>query len=236
MRQALTRAAAIVVILACGVAAQIQASTWADSTTLWRHAIQATGGSWLAFQNLGDALRDTRQLDDARNAYAQALALLPPGDTANRALIHNDLGLVLAQQGALPQALAEFSEAARNDASLLEPHVNRGNVLAGLGRFPEAEQDFRAALSLAPHTEEALVGLGSTLLSQGKVDAAILQYEEATRLNPGLAAAWANLGIALMQKGRLAEAQAAAQRALNIDPSSHSAKLVLETIKREDRR
>src|SRR5262245_34866371 len=51
---------------------------------------------------------------------------------------HNNLGLVLAQEGKLAEAVASFREAARLKPDFADSHSNLGNALQELGSLEEA--------------------------------------------------------------------------------------------------
>ena len=92
-------AAAAALVIVWAVAARAQAAHWSDSVALWQHATRVTPDSYIAFENLGQALRERGELDAAATNYQQALALAPAGSPAYQAVIHNSLGLVLTRQG-----------------------------------------------------------------------------------------------------------------------------------------
>ncbi|CAN5872148.1 hypothetical protein BH18ACI5_BH18ACI5_23850 [soil metagenome] len=72
-------AAAVTIILLNAVVAHAQVQTWATSVTLWRHGIDATPDSYIAYENLAQAVRERGQLDQALQLYARALGLAPAG-------------------------------------------------------------------------------------------------------------------------------------------------------------
>ena len=76
-RTALTAAAGIV-ILALAAATRAQVGYWADSATLFRHALAATGDdNYLAHIGLGKALMGERDWDGAAEQFQAVLARYP---------------------------------------------------------------------------------------------------------------------------------------------------------------
>jgi tetratricopeptide (TPR) repeat protein len=218
-------AAAAVVVVLCAATARAQVEHWSDSIALWQHATRVTPDSYIAFENLGQALRDRGRLDEASASYLEALALAPPRSPGYTAVIHNSLGMVLTRQRKTGEALAHFAEAVRVNPGFAEAQTNVGNALAAEGRLPEAIEHYRAAVGINPDVTEAHVGLGSGLLSLGKAAEAIPHYTEALRLNPDLAEAHNGLGAALAMEGHDDEAMAQYSEALRLKPELPTAHL-----------
>jgi tetratricopeptide (TPR) repeat protein len=217
--------AAILLIAVCTVTARAQVEHWSDSVALWEHGTRVTPDSYIAFENLGQALRERGQLEEATVNYRRALALSPAGSPAYQAVIHNSLGLVLTRQGRPADAMPEFDAAVRLNPNFAEPHSNLANALASRGAYPQAIEHYRAALRIKPTMTEALVGLGSALLSQGDTKEAAESYMAALRLDPMLAQAHNGLGAALARQGRDEEAMAQYAEALRLNPELPTAHL-----------
>src|SRR5688572_32247255 len=96
-RMLLVAAGAVVIV--CAVAARAQAAHWENSLTLWEHAARVTPGSYIAHENLGQALRERGRLDEALASYQRARSLAPAHSPGYLAVIDNSIGLVLARQG-----------------------------------------------------------------------------------------------------------------------------------------
>jgi Tfp pilus assembly protein PilF len=133
--------------------------------------------------------------------------------------VHNDLGIVLAQQGKLDLAAARFARAIALKPGLLEAHFNLGNSLKELGKLDEAAAAFRQALALKPDYAEAHNNLGNVLLDQGKLDEAAAHYRQALALWPNLADAHNNLGHILWKQGKPDEAAERIEHALALQPN-----------------
>jgi tetratricopeptide (TPR) repeat protein len=218
-------ALAIAVVLASAVVAHAQASYWIDSVTLWRHAAAVTDANYVAYENLGQALRERGDLDGAIANYEQSLTLLPANSTGHESVIRNSLGLILERQGRPDAAERYFAEATQLNPRFAEAQNNLGNALAMQGQFDEAIAHFRAALAIQPQSTEALIGLGGALVREGRPDDAAVQYREALRLDPGMAQAHNGLGSALTLQHRDDEAMVEFTRALELKPDLPSAHL-----------
>jgi tetratricopeptide (TPR) repeat protein len=210
--------AALVIICALAVTARAQVAHWSDSLSLWQHAARVTDGNYVAYEKLGEAFRDRGQLEDARDNYARAMALAPPGSPKYAAIICNNLGLILTRQGRTDEAAAQFAAAVRFNPGFAEAQGNLGNALASAGRLAEATEHYRAAVRLKPDFTEARVGLGSALLSQGQTSEAITHYWEALRIKPNIAEAYNGLGAALALQGEVDRAMNEYEKALQLRP------------------
>jgi tetratricopeptide (TPR) repeat protein len=218
-------AAAAGLVVASATAARAQVEHWSDSVMLWEHATRVTPDSYIAFENLGQALRERGRLEEAAVDYQRALALAPEGSPAYQAVIHNSLGLVLTRQGRDDVAIAQFAAAARLNPQFAEAHSNLGNALAASNRLPEAVEHYRAAVRIKPDFTEALVGLGSALVSQKMAEEAVAAYNDALRIDPGLGQAHNGLGAALAMLGQDDRALTEYTEALRLKPDLPTAHL-----------
>lgn len=124
--------------------------------------------------------------------------LLTSGDTEGGALValqalkrdptsphtHYVLGLVLAQNGKLDDAIAHYAEALKLNPNAPEIHYQMGIALTGKGRFEEARQHFARVVQLKPRLARGHVGLADALAELGKTDEALKHFTEALRLEP----------------------------------------------------
>jgi tetratricopeptide (TPR) repeat protein len=130
------------------------------------------------------------------------------------AMAHNNLGLTLAQEGRLQEALAAFQTAVQLRPDLAEAHYNLGKAFTLLGKFEAALPHHTAALQYRPGWAEAHNNFGATLAAQGQHTEALTQYATALVLKPGWADVYYNMGQLFMQQGRYGEARAAYRAAL----------------------
>jgi protein O-mannosyl-transferase len=216
-------ATALALVAACAIAARAQAAHWEDSVMLWQHATRVTPESYIAHENLGQALRERGQLDEAKASYERALEHAPSRSPGYVAMIQNSLGMVLTRQGKTADALEQFSAAVRQNPGFAEAQSNLGNALASEGRLPDAIEHYQEAVRLKPDYIEPRVGLGSALVSQRNAAGAIPQYHEALRLDPTLAQAHNGLCAALTMEGHNEQAMAECTEALRLKPDLPSA-------------
>ena len=206
-------AASAILLLILMAVTWFQLGYWANSITLFSHAIIVTENNSTAHNNLGVALKGQGKLSEAIEHYNEALRIRPKyADT------HNNLGNVLADQGKLSEAIKHYTEALRIKPNHANAHNNLGNALFDQGRISEAISYYYKALRIKPNNADAHYNLGNVLFKEKKVDEAIGHYTEALRIKPNNALAHNNLGSALARQRRLDEAIRHYSEALRIRP------------------
>jgi tetratricopeptide (TPR) repeat protein len=133
-------------------------------------------------------------------------------------LAHNNLGIVLWEEGGIQEAVEHCNEAVRIQPDSAEVHNNLGLALAQQGRIEEEIGQYEQALRLKPDYPEAHLNLGLALAQQGKLEEAIAHWKQALRLRPDYPEAHYNWGVALEQLGRKNYAIGQYQLALRIKP------------------
>lgn len=235
------------VLILCFELTQKQIGYWLNSETLFRHALKVTKNNYVAHNNLGAALNEEGQLDQARQQYLETIRLKPNFVEAYANLggiyddegqideaigayreaihlrpeipaFHHALGFDLSKAGRTDEAIFELQEALRLDPNDASIHNDLGNILDSLGRAHEAMLQFQEALRLKPDYAEAHSNLGAAYGKKGDMDDAILQFQEAIRLQPDNALAHYNLGNALEDQGQMAGATQQYQEALRLNP------------------
>ena len=145
--------AAVVVIWA--VVSFVQALTWSDTVTLFRHAIAVNDRSFVAPVTLAAVAIDRGNPPLALNYADRSIALNPQFGTARLAA-----GNALRMMNRFPEA-----EAAYREVTSLEPKnpaawSNLGAVLGQQGKVSDAKTAIDRALSLAPESPDAHVNAG----------------------------------------------------------------------------
>ena len=133
-------------------------------------------------------------------------------------IAHNNLGLVLEDQGKHMEAKEHYEAALRLKADYPEAYNNLGNVLVHLNKAPEAIALYEQAIRVKPDYAEAHNNLGVALEQAGRTEEAIAQYGKALRIAPDYAEAHNNMGVALCRTGRAPEAIRHFEEALRIEP------------------
>jgi tetratricopeptide (TPR) repeat protein len=179
---------------------------------LIRQAIKQRGQPVFYF-NLGNALRQQRQPNEAVAAYRDAIRIEP-----DYAEAHFGLGNVLVDLRRLDEAASAYRKAIRIKADYVEALFGLGNVLIELGRLDEAAAAYRNAIRINPNYAEAHCNLGTALRRAGRMDEAITEYQRALAINPRFVEVYCNLGGVFFDQGRLDEVIAAARNAITLKP------------------
>ena len=210
------KALAVLACVACVPVTWAQIGQWQDSRTLFEHALEVTGGNYLAHHNLGVALADEGRANDAIAQFQESLRIRP-----DYAQARTDLGNALSKlPGRSAEAIAQYQAAVAMMPASPIPHNDLGNALVKAGRTQAAIAEYQAALRIKPDYAEAHNNLGKALAGiQGRQPEAIAQYQAALQAQPDLAEAHVNLGQALAEMpGRTADAIEQYQAALRLRP------------------
>lgn len=183
------------------------------------------GPAWVT---LGQALRSAGMLDDAEQAYGEAIRL-----DGMDVLARVGLGELRIVQNRLDDAMAEFNLALMRQPTLVAARMGLGNAKAQQGQHQESLEEYEHALSLKPHLPEALFSSGYALMRLGRHREAEHRYRRAIHYRPDFAAAWLNLGCLLRDQGREIYAEEALKRALELRPDMVNAWINLALIERE---
>ncbi len=187
--------------VACAVLSARQVRLWADSETLFRHALAVTHDNYVAHTNLGVALMERDAVDEALTHYRAAIAAAPGYADA-----HLDLGLALARLGRTEAAAAAYADAVRLDPTSAAAEYDWGLLLAERGDLAGAIAHYERALAIDPRHAKAENNLGWALAEQGRLEDAVTHYQRALALAPDLIATHNNLAVALEGLGRHDEA------------------------------
>jgi Flp pilus assembly protein TadD len=190
-------AASCLVLVALSAAARVQAGYWRDPATLFSHALETTSGNWVAHNNLGVAMLERGNTEEAVRHIGETLRLKP-----NLSSAHYNLGMALRRMGKTEEAVVQFREAVRLKPSDPVARNGLGVVLGQQGRFEEAVVQFREAIRWRPEYESAHYNLGIALLRKGDPDEAVFHFREVLKAVPDDPKALRQLSIADKEKKR----------------------------------
>jgi tetratricopeptide (TPR) repeat protein len=172
-------AGSAIVVLALTAATSIQARTWRDSATLFRHAIRVTDDNYVAHVNLGNTFARAGELDSAEAQYREALRIEPDQVEA----LHN-LGGILLQRGDPHGAAAKYRAAIRLRPDYTDAHLHLGIALDFTGATRAALGHYERAARLDPDSHRAQEHLAGALARIGEDAEAARRYRRALGLRP----------------------------------------------------
>jgi protein O-mannosyl-transferase len=156
-----TAAAVLAVLLILTAMTRRQVSTWADTLTLFSHAVEVAP-SYLAHTNVAEELRARGDAAGALAHYRAAVALAPRSPQA-----HAALGNALRAAGRPAEALPPLRAALALDPSDERAGLTLAMALDDLGQPAAAIAELRRVLAAHPDSLDAQRGL-AVLLQQRK--------------------------------------------------------------------
>jgi protein O-mannosyl-transferase len=196
-RRALVGVAAAITIVSLSVRANVQASYWKNSETLWNHTLAVTGENDVAHNNLGFLFLRRGELDKAISEFEAALDIRSRNTETHyslgAALIQNNLGNAFARKQLWDEAIDHLQEAVRLRPDYADAYFNLGSVLFQQGRIDQAIAQWQKALAIRPRDAEAHRNVASALRKQGNVKEAVAEYEQALNITPEDSVALNNL-------------------------------------------
>jgi len=177
-----------------------------------RHAPAVLGVGVVALLAVLTA-RQSEAYRDLRTLWEDTLAKNPGAWMA-----HNNLGLLLMEEGRPEAALAHYRAAIAAKPDDAFAYNNLGHTLATLGRVDEAVTALSEAVRIAPGNAEAWSNLGNAHASRQRWADALAAYERALAARPSFADAWSNAANVMLLTGRRDDAIGAYERALALDP------------------
>ena len=139
---------------------------------------------------------------------------------SNSWVSHYNIGLSLAQKGALADAAQHYRAGLKIKPDYARARYALGNVLAAGGNFDEAIEQYRKVLSAGTRTADVYYYLGNVFAKLNRLTEAAEQYDQSLQLNPQNAAAHGSLGHILFRQRKLEDAMAHYRKALEIDPEA----------------
>jgi tetratricopeptide (TPR) repeat protein len=133
-------------------------------------------------------------------------------------LAQGNLGTILLDRGAIPEAIDHLKRARALNPLYPEPANNLANAYSRQRDWDDALPLYAEAVRLRPTYAEAYLNWGSTLSEMGRYEEAGLRFTDALRLRPVYPEANYGLANALANLGRLPEAVAEYREALRLKP------------------
>lgn len=206
----------VVILAALSALAYRQIAFWSDNVILWSHTIAVTGPNYIAEDNLGGALLERGQMDDAM-AHFRAAAAIEPLDLMSRLNLAADE----QRQGHYEQAIEQCTQLLHmtSDRRLrASAFSDMGFAYRALGNSDRARQSLQAAVSLRPRAVRAWLGLGLLAQKSGDYAAAVEDYSQVVSIQ-NWDLGYLLLARSLEQTGHTQEAEAAMEQAKRLSPN-----------------
>ncbi len=181
------------------------------------------------FHDHGRRLLAKRDFSAAEKAYRRSIERHP-----GEAILHNELGDVLAVQNRFDEATAAYREAVRLDPRDDDAWHDLGVSLMALQRRREARDALHKAVELTDRDEvrlSARIHLGAIAAEEGKVQEAIDTWEDVLREDPGLVPVHMALASAYASHSRYEQAEDHLRTVLSIEPGMREAQNLLSRVR-----
>jgi Tfp pilus assembly protein PilF len=151
---------------------------------------------------------------DSEQLYRHALEIMPDNYVA-----HNGLGLHLASQRRLDEAIEHYRAALQSNPLYDDAYSNLARALADRGDYQQAATLFETALGLKPDDLKTRNNFGDVLILQGRYREAAQQFQEVLRLQPEHFRAHNNLAICWRKLGKTDQAISEYRAAIRLQPA-----------------
>lgn len=145
-------------VVAESIATRNHLQHWRDTETLLRYMLQLTPKSYRLHYNMGAALIEKGENEQAKQHYLKALELQPK---YYKAL--NNLGTVLVNEGKTAEAIDCYEKSLQIEPNFAEAHSNLGTIYLQLRQVATAIQHYQQAVRLEPNLPDALNNLAWAL-------------------------------------------------------------------------
>lgn len=218
-RERIVLASAVTVLVLLAALSWRQTRVWAESSSLYEHALALYPDARAIRNNLG-------MVRLADGLYAQALVEFDtslavrddPRVRANRAS-------VLAKLDRFAEARQEYERVLLRDATNEEAHYGLGFIAHQERAFDEAIRHYEDALAIDPEHVNSINNLAAVHILQRNWSAAVAMLLKQAELEPGLPEVFFNLAGAYQELGQIDHAIRAYERVIELrqtDPDAHA--------------
>ena len=220
-----TRALGAAALLAFLLLTRTQVGYWADTQTLFGHALELTERNWIAHHLVGVELFNRRELAAAIEQLERSAAI-EPDHVRNRA----NLGAALLEVGRLEAAARHLAAARRLEPGDRDTRFQLAKLAELRGQLLVAQAGYGALLADHPDYAPARRRTGIVHYRMGELEAAREALLAALELEPESAAGQAYLGRVLEDLDQRPEAIRRYRLALELEPGQRLARQRLDRI------
>jgi tetratricopeptide (TPR) repeat protein len=132
------------------------------------------------------------------------------------ALVHNNMGVSLAEEGKVKEAIYHYNEAIRLKPDYADAYNNKGTAYGKLKQYQLAIENFNKAIALKSGYVKAYYNRGTAYTYIGQYERAVESYSDAIRLNPGYIYAYYNRSVVYLRRGNITLGCYDAQKACSL--------------------
>jgi tetratricopeptide (TPR) repeat protein len=169
--------------------------------------------------------RQVRYWENSKVLFSRMVTI-----TRHNFMAHNNLGLIIKEEGNQEEALSHFQKAIEINPGFEIAYLNLGKMASDSGDIDRAIECYEKAIAIRPSFYGAHIALGNLLLKTNALAEAWQHYSEAIRIKPDAAAPYNGLASVLTKLGRLKEAKRMFEKALSIEPDYGPSKQNLERV------
>lgn len=206
---------AVLGIVSLAAATVARNGVYLSELALWSDTARKRPDNPRAQHNLGRALREAGEMEQAAAAFRRSIALQP-----DHAFAHFGLGAILASRAEWEEAKKHLRAAVAAEPHYAVAHLALGHVLVRTGEREAAMAAYEAALKLGAPSAEAHFALGNLLARARRIDEAMMHYRAALEIDPEDVGARNNLANALFVSRRFDEAAREYEEVLRRDPQN----------------
>jgi tetratricopeptide (TPR) repeat protein len=190
-----------------------------DIVSKWRYknVIVVTAGVLICATLMVCTYRQLRYWQNNETLFTHTLDV-----TSDNYIAHNNIGIALAGDGDLEQAMKHFKETLKIKPRDTDALFNLAGALVKLGKPNEAMVHYNRVLELKPDDAQTYNALAIVQVQQGDYVQAISIYRKALQKNPESALLHGGLGSALLETGQLDPAVTALQTSIKLKPISQT--------------
>ncbi|HEV2976566.1 MAG TPA: tetratricopeptide repeat protein [Casimicrobiaceae bacterium] len=152
---------------------------YADAIGAYRVALAAGARHPVLLNNLGLALQEQGELDEATRCFSAAAQLQP-----DMAPAHANLGDALRAQHRITEAIAAYTRASALAPNVARLWLNLGVCQHRVDALADARASFERALALDPDAPDALVNLAASLNAESRYAESLPLLRKALALSP----------------------------------------------------
>jgi tetratricopeptide (TPR) repeat protein len=161
----------------------MQLPYWRNTHTLFAHADEATGGSYVACYNLGCDAMAEKNYPEAIEFFTRALTTEPDSaGWADHAPDYNNLGYVYLQVGDITQAVANLEKALELRPNYGEAYYNLGCAFLNNKQPNEAIDCLQRALAIDSSVAAIHYKIANAFAQTDQYARAIAEYRETLKL------------------------------------------------------